>query len=227
MKPCILLATYNEADNISSLLQELSMYDVCVIDDSSPDGTADICRGFPNAEVIVRTKRGIASAYIDGFKHIIGKNKYDYIVQMDAGMTHNPKDITRMLKKAELDGCDLVIGCRNVQEMPKIHWRTFLTKSAKLAVKLLGIWQSDVTSGFRCWKIDLLKKLDFDKVRSKGFSFQWELLYYCANLKANIGEITINYMLTNSSINRRIIVESLIMLSYYIFCVRYNPFKVR
>lgn len=144
---------------------------------------------------------------------------------MDAGLTHNPKDIGLMLSKAESNHYDLVIGSRRIDNVKIMHWRTFLSKSALILVRLLGIKQTDVTSGFRCWKLSLLKKINFGFIRSKGFSFQWELLYQCLILKSNIGEICIDYKLTNSSLNRKIIIESFMVWLYYFLCVKLNPFR--
>jgi dolichol-phosphate mannosyltransferase len=209
---CVLIATYNEAESIGQILYYLTNsvgIDVFLVDDNSPDGTANIARGFPLTNVIVRTtKRGIASAYLDGFKHILENHNYGYIIQMDAGLTHDPTDIARMLNMIEYTNSDLVLSTRQINIQKIKSFRTVLSKSARLLMKFIGVNQTDVTSGFRCWKTDLLKKIDFDKITAKGFGFQLQLLYYATKLKAKISEHPVQYVLTNSTINSKIIFES-------------------
>lgn len=217
-KFCILIATYNEAGNIKTLLDQLKKYDVCIVDDCSPDGTADICRKYPNVTVISRcNKRGVASAYIDGFKYLVDTNKYDYVIQMDAGLTHDPAYIPAMVAAVKERNWGLVLGSRGIDKIKVQSFRTVLSKTARLLTRLIGIKQTDVTCGYRCWSTSTLKCLDFDAVRSKGFAFQWELLYQCNQMNVRIHEIPISYKLTNSSLNRKILMDSIKTISYYIF----------
>jgi dolichol-phosphate mannosyltransferase len=206
---CILIATYKESDNINELLQQLASYDVIIIDDNSPDGTADICKQYSNTDVIVRTKeRGIGSAYITGFKCALKKEKYDYIVQMDAGLTHDPKNISVLLQCAKEKNSDLVVASRNINSQKIVSYRTVLSKTALNLMKLIGIKQSDVTTGFRCWKSSFLKKIPFDFITSNGFAFQLQMIYCSNYLSNNISEISTEYKLTNSSLRFSIVVDA-------------------
>lgn len=210
MNFCILISTYNEANNIEKLLDRLQNYDVIIIDDSSPDGTAELASKYKNVTVVVRkNKRGIASAYIDGFKWVLNSGKeYAKIVQMDAGLTHNPDDIPHMIEASNF--CDLLIGSRNLPARKTKSYRTLISKTAVLLMRFLKINLKDVTSGFRIWDVELLKKINFDKVKSKGFSFQLELLHQAfIDLNANVKEYYIEYKLTNSSFNLKILLEAI------------------
>lgn len=209
MKTAIIIATYNEAENIKELLDQLKNYDVYIVDDNSPDGTAKIASSYNNVSVMKReNKRGIASAYIDGFNWILSLNKgYKKIVQMDAGLTHDPNDIPQMLIMSK--DCDLLIGSRNIQKQKIKNYRTVISKFAVLLMSLIGIKYKDVTSGFRVWDIDLLKKIKFEVIESKGFAFQLELLHQvCNQHKAIVKEYFISYKLTNSSFNKKILFEA-------------------
>lgn len=215
---CVLIATYNEASTIGDILTILNNeynLDVFIIDDNSPDGTAVIAKAFSKTKVIVRTdKKGIASAYIDGFKHITDNYQYDYVVQMDAGLTHNPHDVPKMIAHAIKNNADLVIGSRSIKQQKIISYRTLLSKIAIYLMKLIHINQNDVTSGFRCWKNSLLKNIWYDFIDAKGFGFQLQMLYNATFLKAKINEYPVEYKLTNSSLNRKIIWEA--------FCVWFH-----
>lgn len=221
---CVLLATYNEADNIGQILDLLNNkhnLDVVIVDDNSPDGTAAIARKYPKTRVVVRVgKKGIASAYIDGFKYINENFHYDYVVQMDAGMTHDPDDVVKMVEYAIEKDADLVIGSRDIKHQKIISYRTVLSKTAVLLMRMVGIKQNDVTSGFRCWRSGLLRRLWFDFVTSKGFGFQIEMLYMTKFLDAKIEEYKIPYKLTNSSLNRKIIIEAFLIWCRLFFYVQ-------
>ena len=209
-KTCVLIATYNEADNIEQLLSRLTGFDVVVVDDGSPDGTAAICKSFENVTVISRPgKSGIASAYIDGFRWLLERKKYDVIVQMDAGLTHNPYDIVPMLETLELNNYDLVIGSRRITKQPLWHFRTFLSLAAVHLMRLIDINFEDVTSGFRIWRSDLLSRINWNFISAHGFGFQLQMLYSAVSLQANIAEYQIPYKLTNSSLNSRMIGEAI------------------
>jgi len=212
MKIAVLIATYNESTTIGLLLDSLIDYDVYIVDDNSPDGTAEIASKYKNVTVINRqNKRGIASAYIDGFNWILsGDKKYDKIVQMDAGMTHNPDDIPRMIEASKK--VDLVIGSRNLPDRKIQSYRTLISKTAILFMRILKINLKDVTSGFRVWDVNVIRRIDFSKIRSKGFSFQLELLYYALiELNCSVDEYFIQYKLTNSSFNFKMIKEALVV----------------
>jgi dolichol-phosphate mannosyltransferase len=198
----VVIATYNECETIETIIRQLS-YPVIIVDDSSPDGTGEIARCL-GATVISRPpKSGIASAYYDGFKSAL-QYKPDYIIQMDAGLTHNPKDVNRLLIKAR-NGYDLVIGSRNFG----LGKRALLSRTAALMMRLKGIDLPDVTSGFRCWQGDLLQTVVKEPFKSRYFAFQLEALYRAYQAKAEIGIMPIEYKLTNSSFKMKMVKEAL------------------
>lgn len=202
--PCVLIGTKNEADNIDQLLAKIP-YDVVIVDDST-DNTPDIARDM-GAKVIHGQRRGIARAYLLGLERLKDRR----VVQMDAGFTHNPEDIDRLLAV----DADLVIGERAFDWRP----RALISRAAAFIVNDLVFTESgylgarfglnDVTCGFRVWKPELLQSLDFNAVRSKGFGFQVELLVQAYRLKASIASVPIEYKLSNSSFSPWMIGEAL------------------
>jgi len=204
----VVLATYNEADTITAVLEGLRDFSVIVVDDSSPDGTGEISRGYEHVEVLSRpSKLGIASAYLDGFRAALEK-RASYIIQMDAGMTHKPTDVSRLLAQAEVTDSDLVIGSRFLSRGYK-GYRTLISCGAAFLMRRLGVNVRDATSGFRCWRAGRLEKLDFSSVRARGFAFQLELLYQTWSGGGKITEAPIEYQLTNSSLNAKMLAEAL------------------
>lgn len=224
----VVLATYNEADNIAEVLEGLRDFSVLVVDDSSPDGTGEIAGEYEHVEVLSRSgKLGIASAYLDGFA-IAREKGGRYIIQMDAGMTHKPADVSRLLEQAEATQSDLVIGSRFLSR--GFHgYRTLISCGAAFLMRRLGIKVRDATSGFRCWRTDRMKKLDFSSIRARGFAFQLELLYQTWSGAGKITEMPIEYQLTNSSFNAKMLAEA--MNIYFRLCGRrlgriWQPLKV-
>jgi dolichol-phosphate mannosyltransferase len=218
MKNVVVLATYNEADNIAILLGQLKEYQVVVVDDNSKDGTAKIARQFKNVEVIVRTEeKGIASAYIRGFNEAFKYNP-EYVIQMDAGLTHDPMDVERLIYAAKKWQCPLIIGSR-FQFQPEIKsYRTLISLAARFLMNFIHVNVSDATSGFRCWDVNLLKSVLKSQVLSKGFAFQLELLHEANRLsEGNVETISINYKLTNSSFRFGMLLEALKIYSILLF----------
>jgi dolichol-phosphate mannosyltransferase len=204
----VVIATYNEADTIVSILEALQEFSVLVVDDSSPDGTGDIARGYEHVQVLNRPgKQGIASAYLDGFRAALERQP-TYIVQMDAGMTHKPEDVPRLLALAEATGSDLVIGSRFFDSELQ-SYRTLISYGAAFLMRRLGINVHDATSGFRCWRVGQLATLDFSQVQARGFAFQLELLYLTWRAGGKISEMPIEYLLTSSSFNSKMLLEAL------------------
>lgn len=204
----IVMATYNEADSIAQLLQELSEFKVIVVDDSSPDGTGAIAEGYEHVQVLTRAKKlGIASAYLEGFRAAI-ELRPNYIIQMDAGLTHEPLDAARLLEQAKATDGDLVIGSRFL-ERHFAGYRTAISYGAAFLMRRLGIQVRDATSGFRCWRTSLLASVDFSQVRARGFAFQLELLYLARRAGGRTSEMTIDYRLTTSSFNFKMVAEAL------------------
>ena len=185
MKPIVISPTYNEKKNIFELIQRvLASYDdieILIVDDNSPDGTASIVEklqeSYPNLHLQIRNKKnGLGKAYIFGFKWALSKD-YDAIVQMDADMSHHPKEIkkmTQLLKKY-----DLSIGSRYIDGVSVVNWpirRLILSYGANVYSRIVtGMPIKDATGGFKVWRKDVLESIDLEKVRSSGYSFQIEM----------------------------------------------------
>ena len=182
MKTIIITPTYNERKNITELLNTIfsidSNYHVLVVDDNSPDNTGSIVKklqsNYSNLHLLARVKKeGLGSAYVAGFKYAL-KGNYDKIVQMDADMSHDPKDIVSLI--SELDKSDVVIGSRYISGINVVNWpirRLIISYGANIYTRLVtGLPVKDATGGFKCWKREVLESIDLDKVRSQGYSFQ-------------------------------------------------------
>lgn len=204
------IATYNESETIGPIVKALTsdFKEVVVVDDSSPDGTGMIAEGA-GATVISRPPRsGIASAYMDGFRYALGQDPY-LVLQMDAGLTHNPQDAQPMARCNRLYNYDLVIGSRFCVGYPFLGLRTVISRSAALLMRAAGVRVADVTSGFRAWEPDLLEAVIEPGVEAEGFAFQLELLYRASKMNARIAEFPVKYKLTNSSLDPGMLAEAL------------------
>ena len=197
MKLAIVIPTYNEAETIPSLIKELfekikklvERLDILIIDDSSPDGTADIVRElgtkYEKITVIQRPKKmGLGAAYKEGFRHVLEKLDSELVLQMDADHSHQPSEIPNMLEK--IKNFDFLVASRHVEGSDVIGWGigrkithsiagTIARICAKIEIK-------DSTSGFRMFKKKTLERIDFKNIRSDGFAFQIEVLYQLKQL---------------------------------------------
>jgi len=197
MKLAIVIPTYNEAETIPSLIKELfekikhlvEKLDVLIIDDSSPDGTADIVRElgekYEKITVVQRPKKmGLGAAYKEGFRHILEKFDSELVLQMDADHSHQPSEIPNMLEK--IKNFDFLIASRHVEGSDVIGWgvgrKTTHSIAGAIARICARIEIKDSTSGFRMFKKKTLERIDFDKIRSDGFAFQIEVLYQLKQL---------------------------------------------
>ena len=185
MKTLIISPTYNESKNISTLVETVFTrnpdVDLLIIDDSSPDGTADIVKKlqtvYPNLFLEIRdTKDGLGKAYLYGFDWAL-KREYEIIVQMDADMSHHPKEIPLMVDLLKEN--DLVIGSRYVNGVSVINWplkRLFLSFGANIYSRVVtGMPVRDATGGFKAWSSKVLREIKLDDVKSSGYSFQIEM----------------------------------------------------
>ncbi len=185
MKTIIISPTYNEKDNIKTLINEVFKrnpnYHMLIVDDNSPDGTALIVKElqeiYPNLHLKIRDKKnGLGKAYIFGFKWALKKN-FDAIAQMDADMSHHPKEIKKMTQL--LSKYDLSIGSRYIEGVSVVNWpirRLILSYGANVYSRIVtGIPIRDATGGFKVWRREVLDSIDLDKVRSSGYSFQIEM----------------------------------------------------
>lgn len=190
MKIGIVIPTYNEKDNIKKLIPKIFEVfknedlkgEVIVVDDSSPDGTSKIVKKLKedySINLIQRKeKKGLGSAYIAGFKKAL-ENKLDLIFEMDADLSHDPKEIPNFLEKVN-KGADLVIGSRRVNGGKTVGWnwyRKLVSLGGNFIGKFIaGIDFSDLTSGYRVYKNSVLQNIDLKKIESEGYAFQLEML---------------------------------------------------
>ena len=202
----VIVPTYNEAENIGKLLEEIfrlypGMLDVLIIDDNSPDGTAGIVRGLQKRLdrlfLIERPgKMGLGTAYIEGFRHAI-REEYDLVIEMDADYSHDPAVIARMLET--IGQADLVVGSRYMgNTVNVVNWplgRLVLSKAASLYTRLItGMPVSDPTSGYKCFRVNALQALDLDRIHSQGYSFQIEMNFRMWKKGCAIEEIPIVFV---------------------------------
>ena len=225
-KSLVIIPTYNEIDNIEKVLNTLinlkiPNIDILVIDDNSPDGTADLIEKYsknhPQVSIIKRiAKMGLGTAYIRGFKYAI-ENGYDYIFEMDADSSHDPNEIPNFLKAVEK--ADLVIGSRYVTGVNVINWplsRLFISVMAnKYSQIITGMPIHDCTSGFKCFKRKVLKAIPLDEISSSGYSFQIEMNFKAWKRDFIIKEIPIIFYdrtVGSSKMSKRIIMEAIFIV---------------
>jgi dolichol-phosphate mannosyltransferase len=186
----VVIPTYNEADNILAALEQVmalpASIDALVIDDGSPDGTAEQVRSarerFPERITLIERsgKSGLGTAYLRGFREALGAG-YDYICEMDADLSHDPSDLPQLIAPVREDNADLVIGSRYVGGVRVMNWplrRLVLSYGAGMytrAVTRLPVY--DVTAGFKCFHRRALEAIAFERVNSNGYSFQIEMTY--------------------------------------------------
>jgi dolichol-phosphate mannosyltransferase len=199
----VIIPTYNEIENVDAIIRavfELKKdFDVLIVDDNSPDGTADhvfkMQNEFPNQLFLEvrQEKRGLGTAYIHGFKWAIAK-KYDYIFEMDADFSHNPTDLLRLHKACE-NGADVAVGSRYKKGVNVVDWplyRVLLSYGASFYVKMItGMRVHDPTAGFVCYKRHVLENINLDSIRFVGYAFQIEMKFRAHLKKYRIEEISI------------------------------------
>ncbi|MBR5399190.1 MAG: polyprenol monophosphomannose synthase [Bacteroidales bacterium] len=203
----VVIPTYNEKENIEKITRKVFSLDgdfhILVVDDGSPDGTADIVKGlqaeFPQRlHLIERSgKQGLGTAYITAFKWAIEKG-YGFVFEMDADFSHNPDDLIRLYKACAEDGADLSIGSRYCNGVSVINWpigRVVMSYFASYYVrKVLRMKVYDCTAGFVCYTRKVLETLDLDKVKMKGYGFQIEMKYSTYKLGFKIKEVPIIFV---------------------------------
>lgn len=225
MEKLVIIPTYNERDNISSIIHAVfsvtQNFHVLVIDDGSPDGTAAIVKElmltYPTSLFLEerKGKLGLGTAYIHGFKWALERG-YEYICEMDADFSHNPADLERLTEACK-KGADLCVGSRYVKGGAVENWpwsRIFLSKGASLYTRLiLGMPVMDPTAGFVCYKAEVLRKIDLDKIQFVGYAFQIEMKYAAWKLNFRIEELPITFIdrkLGVSKMNKDIISEGIL-----------------
>lgn len=188
-KKIVIIPTYNEIENISDIIHAVFTqpipFDVLIVDDSSPDGTAQLVKNlqkeFVNSLHIIerKTKNGLGTAYIDGFNWCI-KNGYEYVFEMDADFSHNPNDLPKLFE-ACAEGADVAVGSRYKTGVNVVNWpmiRVMMSYFASAYVRLItGMDIRDTTAGFVCYKIHVLKHINLDAIKFRGYAFQIEMKF--------------------------------------------------
>mgnify|MGYP001280179816 FL=1 len=229
MRTLIVLPTFNEADNIVEVLQKLRAVvpeaSVLVVDDASPDGTADlveeVAEQIGDVSVMRRpAKSGLGSAYRDGFRRGLSVG-YDVMVEMDSDLSHDPAALPSLLS-AVADGAALALGSRYIPggSIPDWSWyrRALSRWGNRYAAAVLGIDVKDATSGYRAYRAEALTNIDFHKVQADGYGFQVEMAYRVLASGGRIVEVPISFtdrVRGESKMSSRIVIEALVLVTWW------------
>lgn len=206
----IIIPTYNERENIREIVHAIfeleGAYDVLVIDDGSPDGTAGIVREMMAEEPFEghvflmerQGKQGLGTAYIAGFKWALEREQYEYVFEMDADFSHAPSDVPRLLAACKEEGADVAIGSRYVSGVNVVNWpisRILMSYFASWYVRIVtGLPIHDTTAGFKCYRRRVLDTMDLDRVRFKGYAFQIEMKFTAYKLGFKLKEVPVVFV---------------------------------
>ena len=200
----VIIPTYNEKENIEKVIRKVFSLDkefhIFIVEDNSPDGTADIVKRLMKEfhsklfMEIRKGKKGLGTAYIHGFKWALDKG-YDYIFEMDADLSHNPKDLTRLYNACRQDNADVAVGSRYVKGVNVVNWpmgRVLMSYMASKYVQIVtGLKIKDATAGFKCYKRKVLESIDLDSIRFTGYAFQIEMKFTATKMGFHVQEIPI------------------------------------
>jgi dolichol-phosphate mannosyltransferase len=225
MKTIVIIPTYNELNNIQRLVPELlelyPLLHILVVDDNSPDGTADLVDQLSQKDERVKLikrsgKMGLGTAYVAGFKYAL-ENNYDAVIQMDADFSHDPKEIKNFLELIPI--YDLVIGSRYIYGVRVINWpirRLLLSYFANLYTRIItGLPVKDGTGGFKCIRREVLQSIDLDSIHSNGYSFQIEINFIAWKKKFKLTEMPIVFVdrvKGTSKMSKKIVREAVFMV---------------
>ena len=220
----VIIPTYNERENIENIIRAVfgleKTFHILIIEDGSPDGTADIVKTlqqeFPDRLFMIerKGKLGLGTAYITGFKWAL-EHSYEYIFEMDADFSHNPNDLPRLYEACAVQGGDVAIGSRYVSGVNVVNWpmgRVLMSYFASKYVRIVtGLPIHDTTAGFKCYRRQVLETIDLDHIRFKGYAFQIEMkftAYKCGFKIIEVPVIFINRELGTSKMNSSIFGEA-------------------
>ena len=223
----VIIPTYNEAENILKIIPEVlknstpeNEFSILVVDDNSPDGTAAMVEGMNNDKVNIlkrEKKSGLGTAYLAGFRYAI-KNEYDFVFEMDADFSHDPKYLKGFIDKIN-EGYDLVIGSRYINGISVLNWpirRLILSYLASMYTRIVtGLKVMDTTAGFMCYRVSALKQIDLDQVKSNGYSFQIEMKFKFYKKGFRITETPILFIDRRegeSKMSRKVVYEAYFMV---------------
>lgn len=221
----VIIPTYNEKENIENIIRTVfaleKKFDILVVDDGSPDGTASIVHNLIKSEFSDRLfieertgKLGLGTAYIHGFKWAL-KRSYEYVIEMDADFSHDPNDLPRLYSACHDEGYDVSIGSRYVTGVNVVNWpmgRVLMSYFASKYVQVItGAGIKDTTAGFVCYRRKVLETINLDEVKFKGYAFQIEMKYSSLVLGFKIKEVSVvfvNRQLGTSKMNTSIFGEA-------------------
>jgi dolichol-phosphate mannosyltransferase len=200
----VIIPTYNEKENAEAIIREVMglepPFHVLIVDDGSPDGTAEIVKNLQlefEGRLFLEQRKGklgLGTAYIHGFRWALDRN-YPYIFEMDADFSHNPKDLIRLRDACYTGGADLAIGSRYVVGVNVVNWpmgRVLMSWFASYYVRLVtGMQISDTTAGFKCYRAEVLRTINLDKIEFVGYAFQIEMKFLAWKFGFNIKEVPI------------------------------------
>jgi len=203
----VIIPTYNEKENIEKIIHTVfsleKQFDILIIDDGSPDGTAAIVKRlqneYPDSLFIIERegKLGLGTAYIAGFKWTL-EREYEYIFEMDADFSHNPKDLICLYDACAKDGADVAIGSRYITGVNVVNWpmsRVLMSYFASIYVRIVsGMNIKDTTAGFKCYRRKVLETIDLDAIRFKGYAFQIEMKFTAYTLGFKLKEVPIIFI---------------------------------
>ena len=222
----VIIPTFNEIENISKMLETVMSlpvrFDVLVVDDNSPDGTAaavrDAMRVYPERIFLEerRGKLGLGTAYIHGFKWALAQG-YEYVIEMDADFSHNPKDLMKLYRACKEEGADVAIGSRYITGVNVVNWpmgQVLMSYYASAYVRIVtGMKLRDTTAGFVCYRRRVLENIGLDDIEFKGYAFQIEMKFK-AHLKGfrivEVPIVFINRVLGTSKMNGSIFGEAVL-----------------
>ena len=221
----VIIPTYNEKENIENIIRAVfalpTSFDIIVIDDGSPDYTANIVKAlqpeFSNRLFLLERsgKQGLGTAYIAGFKWALNRS-YNYIIEMDADFSHNPKDLVPLYEACAVQGGDVSIGSRYSSGVNVVNWplsRVLMSYFASVYVRFVtGMQVADTTAGFKCYRREVLETIALDEIRFKGYAFQIEMkftAYKCGFKLVEVPIIFINRVLGTSKMDGSIFGEAL------------------
>jgi len=241
----VIIPTYNEKENIESIIRAVfgleKAFDVLIIDDGSPDGTAAIVKGLQaefaeRLHIVERTgKQGLGTAYICGFRWSV-EHGYDFVFEMDADFSHNPNDLPRLYAACVEGGADVAIGSRYCNGVNVVNWplgRVLMSYYASMYVRFVtGMKVRDTTAGFKCYRREVLETIELDKIHFKGYAFQIEMkftAYKCGFRLVEVPIVFVNRVLGTSKMNSSIFGEALfgvLKLKWWSFFRKYPQKKV-
>lgn len=203
MPNIVIIPTYNEKENIAEMIKAISelpvSFDILIIDDNSPDGTASIVKSLQQSNTSLflierEGKLGLGTAYITGFNWALEHN-YDYIFEMDADFSHNPADLVKLYDACANKGADLAIGSRYISGVNVVNWplgRVLMSYCASIYVRLVtGMKIKDTTAGFKCYRNEVIRNIKPGHIRAVGYGFQIEMKFTAWKLGYNIVEVPI------------------------------------